>query len=354
MEFANIRPLGVGEVLDTAFRVYRTRFKDLLIAVAIPLVPLIALQILVNLSVSSETRLETQNGVLVRTTGPSTGVALGVTAVTILISILASAIAQGSSIRIISDQYLGSTTTWSDSLRFALERLGSIIWVSLLAGISAILGLVLCVLPGVYLWVAFSVSVPALLIENDKGTKALSRSRVLVRGRWWPTFGTFVVVYLLQFVISAGLSIVVGGGTIASGRITGATSARILSGLVTGGITVMMTPLLAAVATIIYFDLRVRKEGFDVALMAQRLGVPPPPAGTGTAPTTAPPATPPSWQMPPAEPGAGPAVPPPTAPGTPPRPVPGSWPPAGGSSPPASPWGQPGDPPAPEPPPPDA
>jgi hypothetical protein len=336
MEFANLRPLGVGEILDTAFRIYRTRFKDLVVAVAIPMVPLVVLQILINLSVTRGTTLETQNGVLVQRTGTDAGVAVGAFVATILISLIASAVAQGASIRIVADQYLGSTTSWRESLGYAVPRVGAILWVSILVGLSEVAGLVLCVIPGVYLWAALAVSIPALLIENARGTRALGRSRRLVSGRWLPTFGALFVIFLLTAVIGGLLGAIVGGGSALGGSVTGTTSTRILGGTVSGIVNILVTPLSAAVATIIYFDLRIRKEGFDVALMAQRLGVPPP-GPNSWAPPTAPPPGPNSWAPPTAPPPgpnswAPPTAPPPGPPGWRPAPDPRPLPPLPGDT----------------------
>lgn len=355
MEFEHLRPLSVGEVIDTAFRIYRTRFRDLILAVAVCSVPLVALQVLVNLSVTSETTFEQRGNVLISRTGPSNGVLLGVFAATILISALSTAIAQGASIRIIADQYLGSETSWRDSLRFALSKLVKIFATSILVWIIALIGLVACVLPGIYLWIALAVAIPVLLVEGTGIGTAVSRSRTLVSGRWWPTFGALLVIFLLTSLISAFLGALVGGGTFAAGRITGSTTTRLLIGLVNGGVTILLTPLSAAVTTIIYFDLRVRKEGFDVALMAQRLGLPAP-SGSGTpwaaqAPTADPPWPTTTDLLPGGTAPQSPARPPDPAPGTPP-PSPGPSPGGPGSP---SPWARADEPPpAPGPPPPDA
>ena len=329
MEFENLRPLGVGEVLDTAFRIYRTRFADLILAVAIAVVPLQILQIVINLSVPSETTFERQGDLIISRTGPSIGVVFAVFAITIIISIMSTAVAQGASIRIIADKYLGTATSWRDSLRYAFRHIGTIIWVSILVGLASLVGAIFCIVPGIYLWVSFTVAVPVLLIENIGGTKALGRSRGLVSGRWWPTFGTLLVVLILSSIISTFAALIVGGGSFASGSVTGETGSRILSGVLNGGISILITPLTAAVVTVIYFDLRIRKEGFDVALLAQRLGLPaPPPPIAGSAPGAAAPGSPgnmpPGWNAPPPN-RPAPWDPIPTD--TPPPPTPGAQPP---------------------------
>src|SRR5919206_479107 len=97
--------------------------------------------------------------------------------------------------------------TWVSSrrgaLRFAFARLHSILWITFLGGIATVVGLVFCIIPGVYIWIAFAVAVPVLLTEGVKGTSALGRSRTLVSGRWWGTFGV-----VLLGTILAGLFLV--------------------------------------------------------------------------------------------------------------------------------------------------
>jgi hypothetical protein len=89
-----------------------------------------------------------------------------------------------------------------------------------------------------------------------------------VRGRWWPVFGVLVVGVILAGVITAGLAavsaLVVSGESDSAGRIV----ADGLAGLVASAIT---TPLTAAFTVVLYFDLRVRKEGFDLELLADHL-----------------------------------------------------------------------------------
>jgi hypothetical protein len=136
----------------------------------------------------------------------------------------------------VSEAYLGEEADWRRSLRFALSRLRSLLWLAFLHAIVLAVGFVLCVVPGIYLYGALAVATPALLFEDARGTKALRRSRELVRTRWWSTAGALL-------------------------------AASILTAIVQGAV------FLAAVIVVLYFDLRVRKEGFDLFLLAQRMGV---------------------------------------------------------------------------------
>src|SRR5919206_70131 len=99
--------------------------------------------------------------------------------------------------------------TWVSSrrgaLRFAFARLHSILWITFLGGIATVVGLVFCIVPGVYIWIAFAVAVPVLLTEGVKGTRALGRSRTLVSGRWWGTFGVVLLGTILAGVVAAAI-----------------------------------------------------------------------------------------------------------------------------------------------------
>ncbi len=300
MEYENLRPLGIGEILDSALRIYRARFGALVAAVAFVVVPLHLVQFLFQIS-QPNTHIVRSQGQAFQSTGPSAGTTLALLVVTVLVSLFTTALAQAASMRIIADQYLGTETSWSASLRGALRQFRSLLWVAILAGLSWIVGGFMCVIPGVFAYVLFSVSVPALLMEGCKGTKALGRSRTLVIGRWWPTFAALLVIFLLTFVVTSLASAVVGGATIFTRGVSSSTGVRAMQAAITTLISVFTTPMTAAVATVIYFDLRVRKEGFDIALMAQRLepvAAPTAPPGGSISPRPAAPATDLSWSAP--------------------------------------------------------
>ena len=227
-----------------------------------------------------------------------------------------------------ADAYLGEEVGWRSSLRFALRRLPAVVALALLSGIIVGLGTLLCVIPGIYFYVAFAVAVPVLLVEGAGPSRALGRSRELVRGRWWGTCGVAVVGYLLVSIVSLALT----------GLVVGVAFANPARNTVTGFVlntlagtigSMIATPAAAAFITVLYIDLRVRKEGFDLLLLARRLGVErepgqklpsflPEPAPAGSRPPFWPP--PPGWEP-------GPALP---EPQPPPSDQPPFWPPPPG------------------------
>jgi len=359
-----LRPLGFGEILDVGIKIYMRNWLTLWKIVVFVVLPA---QILVNaIRVSA-----LPNGFDLSGGGPgfSTGSPavineddlnvffVGVGA-TVLISFIAGQLAQAGCLRAVADSYLGEQARSSSSLRFALRRLPAVLVLTIFAGLFEFLGLALCIIPGVYLWGAFYVAIPALLVEGAGPFRALGRSRRLVNGRWWTTFGVGVIGWLLVTIISFALTGLVAEVAFANPDRNSATGFILNTFASTVG-SMLTLPATAAFATVLYIDLRVRKEGFDLFLLAQRLGVerepgtevaapdflPEAPAWAGDKPPFWPP--PPGWTPTPPPPGSTRTLPSPgTAEPQPPQPPrdepdqPPFWPPPPGWTP--APPGQPG------------
>jgi hypothetical protein len=277
-----LRPLGVGEILDVGIKIYWRHAVTLFKIVVFVVLPAEIVVNIVEISAApSGTNVFGGGGLFFGPTfGPNSDVstmtnteavtfAVGF-AVGLLINALAGKLAQGACFRAVADAYLGDPIGARSSLRYALRRLPALVGVSILGTLLASIGLIFCIVPGVYLWVAFFVAVPALLVEGVGPIKALGRSRRLVRGRWWPMFGVAIVGYFLVFLVSSVVSGLVLGVAAVGSR--GTVVGFVLATLSTTVGSMLTTPAVAAFATVAYIDLRVRHEGFDLLLLAQRLG----------------------------------------------------------------------------------
>ncbi len=322
---AQLRPLGIGEILDAGIKIYRNKFATMLKAVAVVIVPVQVLNVLITLSLPDTS---TTAGA---TTTSSDSEWAGVAALLLIfvINVVSSALAEAACLKAVSDTYLGTETDWRESLRFGFRRLGSLLWLTLIHGVIVLFGFAACIVPGAWLYVAWSVAVPVLLMEGTRGFRALGRSFNLVRRRWWPTAGILLLANLLATAVAAGI------GLVALPLLIAGRDNEFVYDLANGTFgavaSVLTIPFVAAVVAVIYFDLRVRKEGFDLQLMARRIGAPAgsvspnlmpwtqpvPGAGGGWAPP------PPGWQSQPQSPTpAPPAGPPATGPPTGPPPGP--------------------------------
>jgi hypothetical protein len=303
-----LRPLSVGEVLDASFKVVRQSFGTLALCVLVVALPLNILNTLIIASTTDNAFNLDSAAVTAGNVSEGTQLAGGL--VRAIINIVLLTIASAACFRAVSSVYLGEKPTVEGSLSFGAKRVLPVIWLSILYSFGLILPFIALVLPGIWLAVAWSVSYPALLSEGLGGAKALGRSFGLTKGRWWPTFGTLLVMYLIVAVISGILSLLFGATLIAS--LDNEALAAVVYTIVNTLSSLITLPLFAAVLTIIYFDLRVRKEGFDLHLLARGVGSstptspdnvaassglggygPPEPSGGGFAPPTSAPPPPP-------------------------------------------------------------
>jgi hypothetical protein len=297
-----LRPLSVGEVLDVAIKIF-FRNATTLFAIVLPIVaPVQLFSSLIQLSVESDEDP-------FATTSPAGEITFdfdefwlyltGIVVVLVL-AVVASTLATAACFKAVGDAYLGERPTSKRSLGFALRRVHSIVWVTFLGGLLAFLGLIACIIPGIWLYVSFAVAVPVLLMEDVRGRRALGRSRRLVKGRWWATFVILILGSLLAGLVSGAITAALGAASLAN---PDNEVVSVVLGTIGGTVaSTLTTPFQAAFVTVLYFDLRVRKEGFDLELLAERIGLTHRPEGAfRPAPAALPPQppTPGSGEQPP-------------------------------------------------------
>ena len=273
MAAVELRPLGVGELLDVAIRLTIRNAGTLVRAVMVVVLPLQVLSAIVYVS-GSDDKLQTVNGQTSLAPHVDATTFAATFAVVGLIAWITPLVASGVCFKAVGDAYLGHPSDWRSSMRFTLGHVHSILWISILVALGSAVGLVLCVVPGVWWAISWSIALPVLLTEDARGTKALRRSFRLVSGRWWATFGALLLAGLLSAIVAGGVSALFSFASLSgSGH---STLVQIVVQIVSGTISNLLSvPFVAALTVVIYLDLRVRKEGFDVQLLAAQIGLEP-------------------------------------------------------------------------------
>jgi hypothetical protein len=328
-----LRPLSLGEILDVSIKICLANWRTLIKAVLIVVVPVQIVSTILTADYTVSTfDFSASSAQTPQETLDEINQYLGGLAISGILQVCAVGLATAACFRAIAQAYLGESADWRSSLSFAVQHIPSLLLLTLLYVLGVGGGTLLFILPGVWLYIAWAFALPVLLVEGARGRKALGRSYELVKGRWWRTFGTLVVGFILASIISALVQ-----GVFLVGILVGDDNDAVvlvlsaIAGIVGLAIT---TPFQAALLTVVYFDLRVRKEGFDLELLAQGIGAGPP--GSAAVAAGAPPAAlapaggeidrtgAPFWPPP-----AGWTPPPPAAGGTPPQPAGGAPPPPG-------------------------
>ena len=164
----------------------------------------------------------------------------------------------------------GSVETIGSVLMGTLRRYFGLFGVLLIALLVALTAVLIITIP-VVIWieVRWAVAYPALLAERVGPVHALGRSWALVKDNWWRTVGVIILVSILVSIIQLAVGGLLGG----IAALVPGLSSDVRAGVVTV-ITALVSALVGAITpiavTMLYLDLRVRKEGVDLDQLARQ------------------------------------------------------------------------------------
>ena len=250
-----LRPLSTGEILDVSFGLYRQRFGPLVkVALLTAALPMLI-------------------GIYVTTAGGQFA-NLGLSIANVLIKTVLDLLALGATIFIVSESYLGHDLSASDALKRSVPFLGRLVVLSILLGLVIGLGFLLFIIPGCVFMAGLIPSIPALVLENQQsGLEAMGRGWGLSKGYRLKQFAIVTTVFILQIIpaMAASFFLPAFSSPAAAYELEGAGgSASIILGIA-GILQILISPFVYCTITVAYYDLRVRKEGFDLEILAARL-----------------------------------------------------------------------------------
>lgn len=265
--FVALQPMTLGELLDRTFHLYRRHFVVFVGIMALPQLLVLALQL-----------AQPDAGPPAATPG-ETLAQLGQMflwlMVTFAVAIVVGSAAQGATVVAVSDLHLGRPTGIRQAYGVIWRRLPVLCVLAVLFGLAVAVGTLLFIIPGVLVALAWALLVPVTVIEKTGIGETMTRSSFLTRGFRGRIFVTFALYVVLSMVITGIWQIPVFMATLAAiqagtpGELP--TWARLLAPI--GGFVTqsLAGPLLTIAMSLIYYDLRVRKEGFDLEHMMAQL-----------------------------------------------------------------------------------
>jgi hypothetical protein len=272
-----LRPLGLGELLDDVFRVYRRHFW-LLVAIALLVaLPGLALQFASGsasqfgfvLSILND--LNNPEALAARQPPGLPNLALLGLSYAVLIALVPFTV--GAIPRATIDIVLGYPVGVRSTLAGVARRYWRLMGLALLYVLIS--PLALCFPVFIWLFVRWVVAVPALLAEDIGPIRALDRSWTLTRDHWWRLFGILVLIYLLTSVVSGALGVFSFPIAVAVPFIPPFVRGAIILTIETVASAVVQ-PALYLCITLLYFDLRIRREHFDLDQLARQAVMPGP------------------------------------------------------------------------------
>lgn len=267
MPALDLRPLSLGEILDRTFSLYRRHFLLFVGISAIPhLLPLLfgLLQVWVVPATIAARRGPASAPVSL--VGVLFGLALGL--VFVLLMLIVYLWSQAATVFAVTDLYLGRETSISTSLRRVWDELLSLFGVVMLNGLATVAALLVFIIPGLYVACRLLVCVPAALVEGRGPRESLSRSWNLTEDYASRAF----ILYVLYFALSTGFSVLVQVPLALVLRSVAHDPFMLrawttVQQIFNVGLQSIVTPFMLIGTSLFYFDLRVRKEGFDLQFM---------------------------------------------------------------------------------------
>jgi len=240
MNEIDLRQRSATEIVDAAFQLFRRNPTPLIVASALVYVPWLVIRLIFDIGITDPMMGANKAYVLVAGTMVLYAVVGGV------VSILAS------------DTYLGSAPNLAAAFRVTGSRLIGLIVAGVVRSILIGVGAVLLLVPGLYALGRYFAVTQAMVLEGKGVGGAFSRSATLSVDLKLHIIGTIVLIGLVSLAISIGI------GVLAS-----ASQSKVIVNVVSTAASVVIYPLFGLTETLLYYDARIRKEGFDVEYLAR-------------------------------------------------------------------------------------
>ena len=285
--------MQLGEILDGSFNIYRRHFglfmRLSLIIVWLPT----ALAVYLSVRFAG-TPLAFLNVLEQHPLG-----SFGLGLVFLIIWVSSSLLLKAGTIRVISDSYLGQEPELGSALRFGVAKIVPLLLVALskglliaLIGVFGALGMGLVTVVGrlmgpaiggllvvvgvvglcwLVIWVAcgYGTTTPIVVLEElSSSFDAFGRSWELTRGTRGKVFGTMAVAWVIGYFLPQMVISGISSFLSAQGNPALQTFFVVLASL----IGIVLAPILPCALTLLYYDLRVRREAFDLQILSEQLG----------------------------------------------------------------------------------
>lgn len=285
-----LRPLNLGDIFDEAFDLYKKNLAFFVLVTAVAAVPLkvvvafVTLRWLHDLTTFAAVMEDSDPTRLFSWFGAMAGHAALISPLFLIaygLQMCALAVAT-------SARYLGEPMGLWGAYRGAFRRLLPLVLTALIYGVANLVGVFVCYVGMLVPLTLFAFTAHAFTLEGKSYFKALGRSSGLMSGDSWRAFGTLFLLSLIYLVMAVALQLPLAYAFDALLRITPAAQGLLGAGtgavhglslrgqvveqVTSGLVELILTPFLLSVVTVLYYDMRVRREAFDVELLARDLG----------------------------------------------------------------------------------
>ena len=261
-----LAPRNLGELLSETFALYGRHFRWFMGLAAVVQVPMSILTLAMTRGVG--------------------GGSITFTAA-MLLSFAGTMFVYGAAVCAVGQHHLSGVVKIGDCYARVGSWFISILLLSLILGVTLLLvplavsltadsvaaGFIsLLLIPAIVVFIYWSMAIQAVVVEGHKAVNALRRSYALIKGSWWRVFGISLVVGL----VALGLAILITVPFAVLSSAMGVTQSSgldiLLDSLGSIAVEIAVAPVVFIAGTLLYYDLRVRKEQYDLSVLSQEMG----------------------------------------------------------------------------------
>ena len=264
-------PMELGDLLEKSLAVYRGNFGPFILISLAAHVPVLILTLLWGGDVQSA---ETTQTVDAAEAIADLGAVLIATVALALVAGYFNTVLSAASVAAVGQYYVDGRIDVGYSLRRAWYRIASlsvayVVFALAMVGAFVLMLLLVGIPLFFYLLVVWFFFVECIMLDGKKPLDSLWRSRDLVQGNFWRVF----LIGLVYTLLAVGVTIVAGLADLLLSPIS-----PVLSNAFLVAVSALITPFAWIGRTLVYYDLRVRKEQYTVDDLASDMGLSPPSA----------------------------------------------------------------------------
>jgi hypothetical protein len=244
-----LRPRSPTELVDAAFQLYRRDPIPFITGLALIYVPWLVIAAASGLALALADATTFNAGSML-------WYALG--------SGLAYMLASSVTTSLANDAYFGRDGDLRKALQLVVRRFGDILVAALIMGVCVMMGLFFLLLPGIYIYCRLFCTKQAILLEDRNGAASVGRSWKLSKGSVRHILNTLGLALLLNLAVGLGANF-----------IARMVPSQIVQQVIATIVGCLVYPIVGIIETMLYYDIRIRREGFDIEYLASAAAVPP-------------------------------------------------------------------------------
>jgi hypothetical protein len=257
-----LRSRTVSELVDAAFALYKADMGKYMMLVALANIPQFAVKLLFPSAMPT----------MVGVTGTVPDGSFPTLLLTLVTSLFTYAFGLAAVMKYGSNVYLGERADTGETVRGVLPRIFPLLISFFLKGLLYVAGFLFFFVGEFYVAARWFAVAPAIVLEEAGPVEAFGRSSELSQGRKRHILNTLLLVGIIYVLLSACVT-----------AIAGLLHSGVLTLVAVAGYSIVAYPVVALTSTVLYYDARIRGEGFDLERMAAAMDA----TGLGSAPGAA-------------------------------------------------------------------